>query len=779
MNNADEEYEDDVQPAATLRLCGSAGEFSVGTAQPEDRSVRVLYIQTAVSFSLTGGQDEQLLDQLKPVREIFHDEDLDFSQLLQREIDDARVSFELIPYLLESPSQGLVKFFPPIIVVVLPVVPGTNTIADYYPSITGSQKADKRGNIDQQTMSGALGSESFDFHLKLDANGRIAHSRPSVLGINPHNTRLVIVDGQHRAMALLALYRNLRSKWPKDDLGQAIEKYYSHWDKSTLGDFKLDGVSLPVVVCVFPELHAQSELRVHEACRRVFLSLNKNARPVSRARNILLDDNHLVAHFTRCLLSSIKNVDKKQKNIRLWSVDFEENGASLASEAHQSRHGARMALTSVTHFYQTIFIALMSPDSLTGLKPSFGLRRGRPVRDFSAALAAHRLDLLDELGSEAAANVRVDAFDKKIVPQLVERFWTRYGSYMLRIMEGFAPFDAHHRAYLDLQTNKKLTPRLRTILFQSEGSDQVFRAFQSEFESFAQQYSGDYLKKALEELKADVGTLDELRNDFVETRTKNMLSAGDAALSSRTSYPHSVWRRLNELYEYTFKTQAFQFALFLTFFTVAERLIKSAPGHSNTVDLDQLVSGYLSALNEFFAPTSVSSLKNLIEVFLGDVRGAFSSLGDPKKEWSIHDSKTCLLKILVSEKKNPLDWGKFRYMLLEVWLHRTGGACPAALASLIESECLSYREALAHEYARRRLDLFMAEGPEAGTLLENRDKLLRECGEALATGVSRLWPHNLADRGDAVSALREQFAVFVTVKGGSDIPPAPEPDDED
>ena len=53
------------------------------------------------------------------MREVIPAEELDFNQLLQRDLDDHRVAVNLIPYLL-SPDWTGPAFFPPIVAVVLP-----------------------------------------------------------------------------------------------------------------------------------------------------------------------------------------------------------------------------------------------------------------------------------------------------------------------------------------------------------------------------------------------------------------------------------------------------------------------------------------------------------------------------------------------------------------------------------------------------------------------------------------------------------------------------------
>src|SRR3984957_5559069 len=115
-----------------LPVEGALGTFSVTPAAPDAPSIPVKYIQTHITFDLDGGQKERLFQNLAPVREIFQTKDLGFEDLMQRDIDDGRVSTELIKYLLEPGAA--VKFFPPIVAVVVPVGP-QNRLLPAYPDI--------------------------------------------------------------------------------------------------------------------------------------------------------------------------------------------------------------------------------------------------------------------------------------------------------------------------------------------------------------------------------------------------------------------------------------------------------------------------------------------------------------------------------------------------------------------------------------------------------------------------------------------------------------------
>jgi hypothetical protein len=226
-----------------LEISGAMGTFSVTPALPESPSIPVKYIQTHISFDLDGGHKERLFSNLLPVREIFQTKDLGFDDLMQRDIDDGRVSTELIPYLLE-PGQA-VKFFPPIVAVIVPVGP-QKQLLNSYPAITEEEIADN-GFTRKIQRSGPKGKESFEFE-QLEVGGDILEFDNARLRINTNRCKIVIVDGQHRAMALLALYRNIKG-WP--DNTAAVKHYYTRWSHEHLGQFDLRNVSLPMAICAF------------------------------------------------------------------------------------------------------------------------------------------------------------------------------------------------------------------------------------------------------------------------------------------------------------------------------------------------------------------------------------------------------------------------------------------------------------------------------------------------------------------------------------------------
>ena len=183
---------------------GTYGEFSVGSGSSQ---IRAQYLLTKIRPGQQGHWENQLASQMAPWREIFKIEELSFDELIQRDLDDSRVAHDLIPYLLGETGQHA-RFFPPVLAVLVPKRESRSGIGPRYPAPTTQGQTVTYGDL-------------FDFE-KAVMDGQV-----SPLGVIRYNTQrsaIVIVDGQHRAMAILALHRQINKSWGADPFAP----YYSH-----------------------------------------------------------------------------------------------------------------------------------------------------------------------------------------------------------------------------------------------------------------------------------------------------------------------------------------------------------------------------------------------------------------------------------------------------------------------------------------------------------------------------------------------------------------------
>ena len=272
MTNAN--FELSPESGLNLSLSGTVGSFGVKKVGSDQSPLEVIYLATHVSLDETGPNPE-LLKQLTPVREIFEYKSLGFEEMMQRDIDDARVSRDLVPYLLDASVINTIKFFPPIVVVVLPVA--GDKPATKYPLVT-RERTEKSGKTFQLIRSGSVGQEAFQFEYPLVDGIPYLHDFAK-LKLNSNKIKLVIIDGQHRAMALLAIYRNLKSEW-SDARRAPFKSYYGKWTKKAISQFDLTKVQLPVIICTVPGLDDsyQGDFDVVRAVRKGIIEAERDRR---------------------------------------------------------------------------------------------------------------------------------------------------------------------------------------------------------------------------------------------------------------------------------------------------------------------------------------------------------------------------------------------------------------------------------------------------------------------------------------------------------------------
>ena len=643
------------ESALDLTIKGSIGEFAVHSRDSENRSIRVQYMETHVGFATSGDSQERLLQQLAPVREVFNISELSFDELMQRDIDDARVSTELIPYLLEDRGDALVKLFPPIIVVILPTGPGGRP-EPTYPKVEYITEPDpKHDGIKWKiTRSGPVGAEAFEFKQMIDPQGHLLSHDYSQLRLNTTRCKLAIVDGQHRAMALLALYRNYK-EWPKDT--SSYQSYYRRWARSEIEKFDLSQVNLPVLLCTFPTLHSgdsTQKISTTQACRSVFLALNKNARPVSKARNHLLNDGDIIAHFLRDTLSEVKQLDTNSPmSIRIWNFE-------LDAEGDKRTLTNPMSISGVIHLYSTIEFLMLNRKNIVRLNhPKQNLWKLKSLNE-----CIDRLQARDLLGSDRTSNANRLSIDRDTARILTKRYRDRYGKLILRGLDRFGPFYAHSSVSLQMETklrSEAYGSTYHSILFEGQSKKRVFESYLDSLKSDISN-AADTIPPAIQ---ASYEDFKEKRNEL-ENRTDRFYL--ERAIQWFAKVPEKfipdIVPVVQDLYKNTFTTEAFQIALFTTFFAAVEwlgsqDLDRDPPSDSQVSSwFDQ----YIENINGFFIPDSPKAAWDIIRVFYGEVSGGYGATPP-----EISRTTSCLKKLLVPGELKPDEWPKFRYILLEVW----------------------------------------------------------------------------------------------------------------
>lgn len=706
------------QSALDLNIKGSMGDFAV--SHDASSSVRVNYLLSHIGLEMEGDHQERLLSRLAPFREVYDTRTLDFDQIMQRDIDDARVSMELIPYLLEQSGTGLVKLFPPIIVVLLPTdVAGKP--APYYPKVEETI-AEQDGTAYDVVRSGAVGQEVFELRRWLVDGVPQSHDFAE-LRINTNRCKLVIVDGQHRAMSMLALYRNIKG-WPEKT--RNVEPYYKIWTPGRIKKFDLDRARMPIMFCVFPQLDGCSNglpLKVHSACRSIFLALNKSARPVTRSRNILLDDRDVVAMFLRGVLGYIKDLDMGSKeSIRLSAVE-------LDNEKDRSVLKSPVAITGVTHLNGLVERLMLADPA----GPDLAVRTQNLWLKIKLGLCFSRLGVLDRLAPNPEKKSRRDSCDQETMSVLEAAFANIYLPVLVRGLDTFGPYRVHHEAaatmYSKLDTGTT-ADFYRGILFDGEGMNRVFADFQKRIDDMLldEEMATPELRQSRAEFRVRQTNLNNEVVLFQSDRAARFLRGVPKVLSGLTVVREWV---TGELYPDTLTTAAFQNALFLTFFGIVERINEERSRHPESMEeltreeTLALFDGYLNDLNAFFLPEKQGGLEDLVTVFHGEMR----------PDGTLIETNSSLKKILLSGELRPDEWPKFRAILQELW--RPEHAEAAAL--LDEHRRLVRRKALSQYIVREIAEFCREKAIRPADLADpDRDQIERTCADRLVKGLRAL-----------------------------------------
>ena len=180
---------------------------------------------------------------------------------------------------------------------------------------------------------------------QIDKSGNVKEV-PSPLGrllYNRQRSAFVIVDGQHRAMAVLALHRQLMQGWK----GSAYAAYYDH---IRVTPEQVRNIALPVCIVYFPDVvegGGWNGPTLTAICRELFVTVNRSAKPVSASRELLLDDADLAARMMRQTLSKLKNRGEHNSGLaRIYSFAFGDSDGDLGKQvvAGQLEYSSAVAL---------------------------------------------------------------------------------------------------------------------------------------------------------------------------------------------------------------------------------------------------------------------------------------------------------------------------------------------------------------------------------------------------------------------------------------------------
>lgn len=423
----------------------------------ETPSGTVNYIQTKAKLGGDQSAHGKLIKQLVPAREALNIEEMDFNQLLQRDLDDHRIATKLIEYVINPPQNNLPGFFPPILAIILPFDEKQCPI-DNFP-------ASKTETIEDPEYGLSFSCENHEsfFRAQYAINAETAEPLPIPLGVlrwNSSNTKLVVMDGQHRAMSLLAIERTLTNSWKEAGKGARYQPFYEEHIKKCLSasnrapkDFNCGNIELPVTLCWFENKEdAKVTIKPHLAARKLFVDVNNNAKPPSESRLVLLSDTQLDNILARELLNRLRKEAKWRDSFPLYAVEYDNPEKNATSPKRWS------VVTSLEILKDAVIRTVFGPPKIiSDLNASLQGRAPQSKMDARLRKQLKISNLFPEefhdddkiIQRDSIGNFEFPINDSDKHKQILDSFYENWGEGILHLISTVEPYKAHINAIQD------------------------------------------------------------------------------------------------------------------------------------------------------------------------------------------------------------------------------------------------------------------------------------------------------------------------------------------
>ena len=422
---------------------------------------KVAYLQTKAKVGGDSTSHGKLIKALLPAREALNIQEMDFNQLLQRDLDDHRIATKLIEYVLNPPANSLPGFFPPVLALLLPFDQQQQPVEYFPPPIESFENDVDYSGLRFKCITH---SNSYKTQYAVNSEGDEPLSIPlAVLRWNPDLSKMVIMDGQHRAMALLAIQRTVTNTWNSVAKGARYQPFYEHHVRSWINKAKDEGktidlskIELPVTICWFPEGQGDKvRPRPHLAARKLFVDVNNNAKPPSEARLVLLSDTQLDNIFARELLNRLRQDSQWRDIFPLYGVEYDNPDKSSTSPRRWS------VITSLDIIKDAVVRTVFGPPRIIN-DPAASMQGGPPLKEMdirmreqlsvSSLFPREFQDGERTLFCENLGNLVFPLNDSMQTKKLLDKFYDTWGKGILSLLSGVEPYKAHLKALQERYT---------------------------------------------------------------------------------------------------------------------------------------------------------------------------------------------------------------------------------------------------------------------------------------------------------------------------------------
>lgn len=553
----------------TIDLYGLKGSFSLPGS-----TIKIHFLSTSAAPTGDAGH-VALLQELKPMRERVNAAEIkDLTSLLQRDLNDKRVSEELVPYLRGENSP--IGFFPAVLAVLVPKHFLSNPAMAVYPTAKTNKNVTSYG-----------GNWEFE-HYEMD--GKILPL--GLLRITLTATDVIVLDGQHRASA----FRRVAGLFPPAKT--IYEAFYS------LGEeMPTMTADLPVTLIWF-ETTAEDAISPNLISRQLFVDVNNNAREVSKARTILLDDRHISAIGTQELYRYAAERSFGASRFSLLHSAF-DMGVDLAERAVPA-----FALTTPEIIDDALRWACFGSTSYDGLH-TWSISRMLEPRNKARFLTLfpdmQQFELAADDEETLNPHLRVPAAAKEFRKQ----FEKEYRPVLSGLLEELSLLGAHYKAAasIDAWIVKDGNSALRTVW------SEVFKGGEGLYWVLRRDTNSNEGKDRVATYRS---AIDEIEKEFLKRRAK--LAGGDV-------------KGVDGCYE-AFRSKAFQIG-----YVMAVDFRASGTGDWLTANSD-----LVARLDSFTMKNWIAALTELRPLLLG-------STGTNPRTWPAHRN---LLLRMADEKSREI-----------------------------------------------------------------------------------------------------------------------------
>jgi hypothetical protein len=352
---------------------------------------------------------------------------------MQRDIDDKRVQEQIVKYLTPTSGQTNPIFFPPLVVAILIRKEGDNPLADRYPKLKTKDSGPIRSydNTDEVWYESWFYGSAFGVKIPLsdeDVNVEATDLfHGAELSWNRDMVDLLVIDGQHRLVALQAALGILEE--------DEVVRGYQNSRLSSEQLKELGFSSIPVSIIFPPQLYeSNSEVPANRTLvsvfRQVFVDVNKNAKPVSESRNILLNERDLIAVFTRNVIDTFvteKDLDSQDlvpnDKIPLYAFEWD------SPEQKEWQINDSRAVSSVGLLYRIIGNLVFYREDVEYFRTEMGIEEGDPDIDPNQA---------KQIGPDTTTITPLN-FASWQRPVLEERFRRKWEMAIILLLRGLFP----------------------------------------------------------------------------------------------------------------------------------------------------------------------------------------------------------------------------------------------------------------------------------------------------------------------------------------------------